>query len=157
MFYKKKIIYLSSPGGHLVQLLKIAKYVNEKDIIFIINDRPGGRQEDFDPIMKNKTYIITHAERKSWKQIINFIEAFYYILKFRPRVFLSTGASPAVPFSLVSKLIGTKVIFVESLSRVNRPSLTGRIMYKIADEFYIQWPNLKKIFPSALYYKNLFQ
>ena len=88
---------------------------------------------------------------------INFVEAFYYILKFRPRVFLSTGASPAVPFSLFSKIIGTKVIFVESLSRVNRPSLTGRIMYKIADEFYIQWPNLKKIFPSALYYKNLFQ
>ena len=77
MFYKKKIIYLSSPGGHLVQLLKIANYVNEKDIIFIINDRPGGRQEDFDPIMKNKTFIITHAERTSWKQIINFIEALY--------------------------------------------------------------------------------
>ena len=156
MFYKKKVIYLSAPGGHLIQLLKIANYVNEKDIIFIINDKPGGQSKDFDPIMKNKTIIITHAER-NWKQIINFIEAFYYILKFRPRVFLSTGASAAVPFSLVSKLIGTKVIFVESLSRVNMPSLTGRIMYGIADEFYVQWPNLRKIFPKALYYKNLFQ
>ena len=157
MFYKKKIIYLSAPGGHLVQLLKIANYVNEKDSIFIVNDKPGGQRTDFDPIMRNKTIIITHAERTSWKQIINFLEAFFYILKFRPRVFLSTGASPAVPFSLVSKLIGTKVIFVESLSRVNRPSLTGRIMYGIADEFYVQWPNLIKIFPRALYYKNLFQ
>lgn len=156
MFYKKKIVYLSAPGGHLVQLLKIANYVNEKDVIFIINDKPGGQKTDFDPIMKNKTFIITHAER-NWKQIINLLEAFYYIFKFRPRVFLSTGASPAVPFSLVSKLIGTKIIFVESLSRVNKPSLTGRIMYGIADEFYIQWPNLKKFFPSALYYKNLFQ
>lgn len=151
MFYKKNIIYLSSCGGHLVQLLKIAYFLNEKNSIFIINDRA-----DFDPIMKNKTITITHAER-NWKQIINLVEAFYYILKFRPKVLLTTGAAPAVPFSIVSKLIGTKVIFVESLSRINKPSLTGKIMYQIADEFYIQWPGLKKIFPNALYFGNLIQ
>ena len=42
MFYKKKVIYLSAPGGHLIQLLKIANYVNEKDILFIINDKLEG-------------------------------------------------------------------------------------------------------------------
>ena len=151
MFYKKNIAYLSSCGGHLVQILKISKYINEKNCVFIVNDRI-----DFDPQMKNKTVRITHATR-NWKQIINIIEAFYFILKLRPKILLSTGAAPAVPFSLVAKLIGTKVIFVESLSRVTKPSLTGRIMYYIADEFYVQWPRLKKIFPSALYFGNLLE
>lgn len=151
MFYKKNIIYLSCCGGHLVQLLKISKYIKEDNCLFIVNDRV-----DFDPQMKDKTVLITHATR-NWKQIINLVEAFYYIFKYRPKVLLSTGAAPAVPFSLVSKIIGTKVIFVESLSRVTSPSLTGKIMYYIADEFYVQWPRLKKIFPSALYFGNLLE
>ena len=47
MFYKKKIIYLSSGGGHLVQLLKIANYVNEKDIIInAVNAIKGNLPEE---------------------------------------------------------------------------------------------------------------
>ena len=75
-FYKTKIMYLSSVGGHLDQLLKIANYINIENSIFIVNGRT-----DFDDIMIGKTIRITHAER-NWKQIINFIEALFYIGKY---------------------------------------------------------------------------
>ena len=107
-FYKKKIMYLSSVGGHLDQLLIIANYLKIKNSIFIVNDRT-----DLDSIMIGKTIRITHAER-NWKQIINFIEALFYICKYRPQFLLSTGASPAIPFSLAAKIIGTKIILVIS-------------------------------------------
>ena len=70
-FYKKKVMYLSSVGGHLDQLLRIANYINIENSIFIVNDRT-----DFECIMIGKTIRITHAKR-SWKQIINFIEALF--------------------------------------------------------------------------------
>ena len=149
-FYKTKIMYLSSVGGHLDQLLRIANYVNAENSIFIVNDRT-----DLDSIMIGKTIRITHAER-NWKQIINIIEALFYIGKYRPKFILSTGASPAIAFSLVAKIIGTKIIFIESLSRVNSPSLSGQIMYHLSDHFFIQWSGLKKFFPRALFYGNLF-
>ena len=150
-FYKKKVMYISSVGGHLDQLLKIANYLKIENSIFIVNDRT-----DFDNIMVGKTIRITHAER-DWKQIINFLEAFFYIWKYRPEFLLSTGASPAIPFSLVAKIIGTKIIFIESLSRVNSPSLSGKIMYRLSDQFYIQWSGLKKFFPKSIFYGNLFE
>lgn len=150
-FYKIKIMYLSSVGGHLDQLLKIANYLKIKNSIFIVNDRT-----DLDRIMIGKTIRITHAER-NWKQIINFIEALFYICKYRPQFLISTGASPAIPFSLAAKIIGTKIIFIESLSRVYSPSLSGKIMYHLSDQFYIQWAALKKFFPKSLFYGNLFE
>ncbi len=143
------IIYISSCGGHLVQILKIAEFVNHESSIFVVNDRA-----DQALIMKGRTVEITHATR-NWKQLINIYEAIKIIFKFRPKVILSTGAAPAVPFSIVGKIAGAHIIFVESLSRITQPSLTGRIMYYIADEFYVQWPRLLHILPKAKYVGGL--
>ena len=138
-------MYLSSVGGHLDQLLKIANYLFIKNSIFIVNDKV-----DYDSIMIGKTIRITHAER-NWKQIINFIEALFYICKYRPQFLIINWSFPAIPFSLAAKIIGTKIIFIESLSRVYSPSLSGKIMYHLSDQFYIQWAGLKKFFPKSLF------
>ena len=143
-------MYLSSCGGHLVQLIKIMKYINDKDFIFIVNDR-----FDIDKEMIGKTKIITHAERTSWKQIINALESIIYILKYRPKILISTGASPAVPFSICAKIIGSKIIFIESISRVYSPSLTGKLMSYIADKLYVQWDSLQNQLPKSIYVGNL--
>ena len=91
-FYKKKVMYLSSVGGHLDQLLRIANYINIENSIFIVNDRT-----DFDVIMIGKTIRITHAER-NWKQIINFMEALFYIGKYRPQFYYPLELHPQFLF-----------------------------------------------------------
>jgi UDP-N-acetylglucosamine:LPS N-acetylglucosamine transferase len=58
----------------------------------------------------------------------------------RPDVILSTGAALAVPFFLVGKLFGARLVFVESLTRIESLSLAGRLVYPLADAFYVQWP-----------------
>ena len=57
---------------------------------------------------------------------------------------MSTGSSPAVWFGLIGKLLGVKVLYIESISRIISPSLTGKIMYYVAHKMYVQWPYLKK-------------
>jgi UDP-N-acetylglucosamine:LPS N-acetylglucosamine transferase len=100
--------------------------------------------------MNNKTIFITHAERNI-KQFINFFEAYKILKKYKPKVILSTGASPIVPFSILSILIfKSKIIYIETLTSVTKPSLTGKIMYYLADNFYYRWTSLNKYFPKGL-------
>lgn len=59
----------------------------------------------------------------------------------RPDAILSTGAALALPFFLVGKLLGARTIYVESLTRTEDLSLTGRLVYPLADAFFVQWPH----------------
>lgn len=59
---------------------------------------------------------------------------------YRPDVILSTGAALAVPFFVVGRLLGVRLVYVESFTRVQRPALTGRIVYPLTDAFFVQWP-----------------
>ncbi len=57
-----------------------------------------------------------------------------------PEVILSTGAALAVPFFIVGKMHGCRLVFVESLTRVRGLSLSGRLVYPLADAVFVQWP-----------------
>ena len=74
----------------------------------------------------------------------------------RPDVVITTGAGIVVFFCLFAKLLGAKLIFIESMARVERPTLTARMLYPFADLFFVQWPNLLKFFPKARYLGRLF-
>ena len=103
------------------------------------------------PDMEEKSYFISHSER-DWRFFLNLWEALRILLRERPNVILSTGAGPVVPFSLVGRFIfGTRVVFVETVTRFRAPSLTGRMMYRIAHDFFYQWRTLEKFFPKGTY------
>tara|TARA_B100000941_G_C28462410_1_gene531497 strand:- start:9 stop:491 length:483 start_codon:yes stop_codon:yes gene_type:complete len=146
---KTEVIIVSSCGGHLAQALQFSESYIDYNYLFVMNDRT-----DLDHIMKNRTLFITHAER-NLKQFLNIFEAFMIMMKLRPKVIFSLGAAPALVFCIIGKFFGVKTIFVESFSRVSTPSLTGRLIYYFADDFYIQWPKLKKFFPKAKDYGGL--
>ena len=143
---RKEVLIISSVGGHLLNILKIKESFLNKDYLFVVNDRT-----DLDAIMIEKTIRITHAER-NLLQFINLIESIYILIKYRPKIILSAGAAPAVLFSYIGKyLFGSKIIFIESISRVKTPSLSGKMIYPIADRFYVQWDSLKEYFPNAIF------
>jgi len=100
--------------------------------------------------MRGKTYFIRHSER-DWLCFVNLWEAWKILRKERPSLILSTGAGPVVPFALIAKSLGVPTIFIETFTRVSKPSLTGRIMYYLADRFIYQWKELETSFPKAVY------
>ena len=59
----------------------------------------------------------------------------------KPDVILSTGGGLAVPFFVLGRLIGVRLVYVESFTRVQRPALTGRLVYPLAQAFFVQWPH----------------
>jgi len=90
----------------------------------------------------------------SW--IIGAALSAHAVLAERPDVVISTGAGVVVFFCVFAKLLGAKLIFVESMARVERPTLTARFLYPFADLFIVPWPNLLRYFPKAKYFGRLF-
>lgn len=52
-------------------------------------------------------------------------------------------------------LYSPTIIFVESFCRVEKCSLTGKLLYYIVDKFIVQWPRLLKSYPRAEYLGDL--
>jgi hypothetical protein len=48
-------------------------------------------------------------------------------------------------------LFAAHIVFVETITRIHRPSLTGKIMYRLADRFFYQWDSLQRFFPKGEY------
>lgn len=84
------------------------------------------------------------------KFIINIIKSFGIVVRKRPDVIISTGALAAVPMMVWTKIFGGKVIYIESFAKIDNPTLSGRIAYKFADQFYVQWDSMKKFYPKAI-------
>lgn len=140
-----KIGIVCSCGGHLTEVQALERVYREFDHFFVVNNRI-----ELPPEMQGRTYFICHAER-DWRVLVNFWEAWRILRRERPDIILSTGAGPAVPFGVIAKLRRLPVIFIETCAQVSRPSLTGRIMYHLAERFFFQWPSLQRHYPRATY------
>ncbi len=79
------------------------------------------------------------------------IQEFKVLLKLRPKAIITAGAGIAVPISIFGRLLGVKIIYIETISRVRALSITGKIMYYIAHLFFVQWESLKEKYPKAIY------
>lgn len=85
------------------------------------------------------------------KFFLNIAKSLFIIITDRPDYTISTGALATIPFMLFSKLFGGKVIYIESFAKINSPNITGKIAYKFADQFYVQWKSMKKFYPNAIF------
>jgi UDP-N-acetylglucosamine:LPS N-acetylglucosamine transferase len=68
---------------------------------------------------------------------------------------ISTGSGVAIVPSVVAKLFGAEVLFFESWSRFTVPSISGRIMYRIADVFFVQNEEIKTFYKKAVFMGQL--
>lgn len=139
-----KICIVSSCGGHLTEVRTFKCAYQEYEHFYVLNDAIELPHD-----MKGRTHFIVHSER-DLKLFINFIEAFSILKREKPSLIISTGAGPIVPFSIIGKLFfRIKIVYIESIASIIKPSLSGRIMYRIADKFYFQWKDLKSFFPKG--------
>jgi UDP-N-acetylglucosamine:LPS N-acetylglucosamine transferase len=134
---------VASIGGHLAQLREIARHLGNVDSFYVLNSIPPAEVD------LGRVDLMTHSER-DWRFLVNIAEALCLIRARRPDVIISTGAGHIVAVALVAKLFRVPTLFVETMSRVSSPSLTGRIMYRLADRFYYQWPGLSRFYPGGV-------
>jgi len=74
----------------------------------------------------------------------------------RPDVIISSGAAVSVPFFYLGKLFGAKLIYIEVFDRINKPTISGKIVYPISDKFIVEWEEMKKVYIKAINLGSIF-
>lgn len=152
---KNKICFVSSSGGHWEELLCLKELAEEYESFFVTEQ--GGQVQDstFENI-----YALPQINRHEKNFIIHMVQLFFrakkILKKEKPNIVISTGALVSFPFCVLMKLSGGKVIYIESFARVENPSLTGKLVYRFADLFLVQWETMLKVYPKAKYVGGIF-
>lgn len=115
-------------------------------------------KQDANSLLKNeKVYNCYFPTNRNFKNLIkNTILAFKVLKKEKPDLIISSGAAVAVPFFYIGKLMGAKLIYIEVFDRIDKPTLTGKLVYPIADKFIVQWEEAKKVYPKAINFGSIF-
>jgi UDP-N-acetylglucosamine:LPS N-acetylglucosamine transferase len=135
-----KICLVCSQGGHFIQMMQIIDSFSGHDIFFAAynSSREGLKSYPH-------AYFIDNIGMNPWRMFKAFIWSFKILKVEKPRVIVSLGAEIALPFFYWGRLLKIKTIYIESWSRVENLSLSGRLILPIADEFLVQWPSLLQV------------
>jgi beta-1,4-N-acetylglucosaminyltransferase len=115
------------------------------------------RHEDALSLLAEEDVVFAHGPttRSALNLVRNLVLAWRVVRRTRPRVMLTTGAGVAVPFAWIARLHGAKVVYVESLTRIEQPSLSCRLIAPVASRIYVQWPELIRAVPRARFVGSL--
>lgn len=139
------ICLVTPSGGHLTEVRALKAAYEDHPHHFVINVDIVEPED-----MRGRTTVITVSQR-DLKFFVNLYEAWQILRAQKPKVILTTGGGFSVAFTLVGKLLGIPTIYIETVAKVNIPTVTGRFMYPLADRFFYQWPYLKEFFPKGQY------
>ena len=154
---KKKVMFISSVGGHLTQLLELKSIFDDYEYILVTE------KTDVTINMKNKFKIqfLAYGSRKyifkyAFIAASNMIKSVYLFSLYMPDVIVTTGTHTAVPMCYIGWLFNKKVIYIESFAKRTSPTLTGRIVYPISSVFIVQWESMLKYYPKAQYWGGIY-
>lgn len=153
----KKICMVSSCGGHFMELMQLLPAVEGYNF-YIVTEK---NSSSVDILKKYKYYLLLQQDRnKTFKFVFRFayniIKSFIYLLRERPDIIITTGAGASFPTCKLGKMMGKKIIYVESFAKLTSRSLTGDKVYNFADYFFVQWPEMQKIYPNSEYYGTVY-
>lgn len=151
---KKKVLFISSTGGHLNELLQLDKLFGKYDY-HIITEKQGVTESLKEKYGERISYLPYGTRKKLFKYIFVYlylcIKTIFLYFKIRPKYIVTTGTHTAGPMCYLGKIFGSKIIYIETFANRNRKTATGRMIYPIADLFIVQWEEMLELYPKAVY------
>ena len=153
----KRVLFISSTGGHLDELMQLKDMFDRYDYR-IITEKTKSNLSLRDKYKNRVSYLIYGSYTGLLNKLIypfklglNTIKSLFLYFKFRPEYIISTGAHTSGPMCLIGHIFGSKVIFIETFANSCSKSLTGKLVYKFADLFIVQWESMLELYPDAVY------
>ena len=148
-----KVCLVGSSGGHLTHLYMLKPFLENKDRFWVTFDK-----EDARSLLKGeKVYSCYYPTNRNVKNLLkNTAVAWKVLRKERPNLIISSGAAVAVPFFYLGKLLGAKLIYIEVFDRIDKPTMTGKMVYPVTDQFVVDWEDMKKVYPKAINLGSIF-
>lgn len=148
---KVKIALVCSHGGHLTEMLYLMDAFEGHDVFFATYDNIRTHN------LQYRKYLFPNfgaSPLKLFRHLPGIIKIF---LKEKPDLILSNGAEIAVPFFYIAKLFRIKTVFIECYTRIDMPTVTGKLVYWASNLFLVLWPEmLSEYGKKAKYWGGIF-
>ena len=148
----KKVLFISSTGGHLSELMQLKSMFSKYDY-HIITERTKSNMYLKDKYPKKVNYLVYGTKSNMltypFKLFYNCFKSLFLYIKIRPNVIVTTGAHTAGPMCCIGKIFGSKIVYIETFANSETKSVTGKMIYKFADLFIVQWEDMLKLYPKA--------
>lgn len=142
----KRVLAVSSGGGHWVQLLRLKPAFDDCDVVFATVSRQYRTQ-----VPGHRFYVVRDATR--WNKlglVVQALQIAMVLLWERPDVVISTGAAPGYFAIRLGKWLGGRTVWVDSIANVEQLSMTGQWVGRYADLWLTQWLHLAR--PGGPYF-----
>lgn len=155
----KKVLFISSGGGHLSELLQLQPLFTDYNYL-IVTEKTSSTLKLKEQYGKRVKYLVYGARNYLFSYLFKFsfniLKSLVIFAQFRPDVVVTTGAHTAVPLCFIAKFFGKRIIYIESFARVRSRSMAGSMIYRIADTFFVQHETMLEAYPEARYEGALF-
>jgi beta-1,4-N-acetylglucosaminyltransferase len=147
------VLLVCSSGGHLLQLFSLRSAWDGLSRAWVSFDKSDVRS-----LLAGEKVYLGHGptNRNLTNLVRNVLVAARVVRRTRPSVLVTTGAGLAVPFAYAARLRGARIVYVESFTRVDSVSMTLKMIRPIVSRVYVQWPEMTRLVPSAVYVGNVF-
>lgn len=149
----KKVMFISSTGGHLDELMQLKPLFSKYDY-HIVTEKDKMTEKLKDEYKEKISYLVYGTRNKPiiyiFKFIYNLILTLIFYIKYRPKYIVTTGTHTAGPMCYLGKIFGSKIIYIETFASINKKTVTGKLVYPIADLFIVQWEEMLEVYPKAV-------
>lgn len=149
----KKVLFISSTGGHLSELLQLKSMFKNYDY-YLITEKTKSNLYLKDKYKNRVSYLVygtkDHKLSYPFKLLYNCIKSFFLYFKVHPDYIITTGVHTAGPMCLIGKLFGSRIIYIETFANMTSKTITGKLLYPVADRFIVQWESMKDMYPNAV-------
>ena len=150
---KRNVLFISSTGGHLNELMQLSPMFEKYDY-HIITEKTKSNLKLKEKYPGKVGYLVygtkLHIFTYIFKLLYNCFKSLYYYIKFHPDYIITTGTHTAGPMCCIGKILGSKIIYIETFANIKTKTSTGKLIYHFADHFIVQWPSMKKLYPKAI-------
>ncbi|MEG0177440.1 PssD/Cps14F family polysaccharide biosynthesis glycosyltransferase [Anaerorhabdus sp.] len=150
----KKVIFISSTGGHLTELMQLVPMFEKVDYTLITENTSSNKSlkdtygDKFTTLAYGtKQHLLPYLFIFSY----NILKSFFLFMKIRPDYIITTGTHTAVPLCKIAHIFKKKVIYIETFANSKTPTKAGQMIYPIADLFIVQWESMLAVYPNAVY------
>lgn len=152
---RKKLCFAASSGGHFEQITMLAPLMKKYES-FIVTERTQYEAS----IDGEQMYYLQQVNRNEalflFRMTVNTFKSMRLFFKEKPDVVITTGVLAVVPLCLIAKVFKKRLIYIESFAKVSSPTKTGQILYRLADQFYVQWESMLEFYPNAIYLGGIY-
>jgi UDP-N-acetylglucosamine:LPS N-acetylglucosamine transferase len=142
----KRVLFASSSGGHLSQLLQLRPWWEHHQRRWVTFDLPDARSK----LEGEQVVAAYHPTTRSVTNLMRNLGLAWRVLRaFRPDVVVSNGAGVALPFFVLARAFGVPTIYLEVYDRIDNPTLTGRLCRPFASRFLVQWPEQQDLYAGS--------